>query len=828
MTGSDDEEVIQAWMDETLGTKRRQKNTYLWVDRNDDHIPQADEITLGKLGNVYHGPGPGASIGPDLCVVAGGGAYNPRRGEDGETKFYTSIMRYCPENWSEGVPQYSLPDDASDLDVAPMYVQPDTDAYIGRAAVRHTYQSNDGALYAFYNWGARGMGSFPTFQAGRYARLTKWNANGTRQWSVGRKANGSNKAAIHWRPTDSGAFHYPAEIAGKVRGTIVVCDRIVNPGMAWTTDGLFAGSFFPGRVDDGLPGWVYAWQRDMETNRKSLITHDCLEGGAITEHDGDVYFLSPGSNSIVVYRVHGYDRDEWMRITETVHIDQEYEHASETGSGLRAEFYEGTEITGTPDATVQDVHPNDLTIPEDMNTDNGIAVRLTGEIEAPLDESFTFGVSGGALRMWVDGEQVVECWNEDDRYTPGASADPIELSAGRRVPIQIDMATTNTGRFSDDEKTSVGFWWKSMNTDPDDVPLRFLYPVVIDTVDSVEPRPATSRIHARSHDHTISSDGILFDSFHCRHHMTKLKGKYLGYRRIDFGDGVETFIINLRKGNATEITVELRLDGPDGPLLDTVTLPELSIEYRLEKTLELDVAGQDIDGVHDLYIITTAGRHGPRMRWFQFGAVPQTVYHDVILHPGAHGSLAEANSGDDYAETLEHGTAFPPITVDPDTGYAFTGWEPPLPDTVTADVEATAQYAPLTYTLTYTAGANGAIEGPTPQTVEHGADGAEVTATPAEGYHFVAWSDGIVTAARADTGITADLAVTAEFAINTYTVTFDPGRYGTRTGGGELEQTLAHGDAAVPPRHHAGPWICFHGLGHGVRQRDIGPLRRSD
>jgi hypothetical protein len=81
---------------------------------------------------------------------------------------------------------------------------------------------------------------------------------------------------------------------------------------------------------------------------------------------------------------------------------------------------------------------------------------------------------------------------------------------------------------------------------------------------------------------------------------------------------VETFIINLRKGNATEVTVELRLDGPDGPLLDTVTLPEVGFAYREERTLELDLRASDIEGVHDLYIITTAGRHGPRMRWFSF------------------------------------------------------------------------------------------------------------------------------------------------------------------------------------------------------------------
>ena len=50
-----------------------------------------------------------------------------------------------------------------------------------------------------------------------------------------------------------------------------------------------------------------------------------------------------------------------------------------------------------------------------------------------------------------------------------------------------------------------------------------------------------------------------------------------------------------------------------------------------------------------------------------------------------------------------------------------------------------------------------------------------MTATPGTGYHFVKWSDGVLTAARTDTNVTADLSVTASFAINTYTLTYTAG-----------------------------------------------------
>ena len=68
-------------------------------------------------------------------------------------------------------------------------------------------------------------------------------------------------------------------------------------------------------------------------------------------------------------------------------------------------------------------------------------------------------------------------------------------------------------------------------------------------------------------------------------------------------------------------------------------------------------------------------------------------------------------------------------------------------------------------TLTYIAGANGSITGDTSQTLTcFGADGAEVTAVPDGGYAFSIWSDGVLTAARTDVNVVADINVTALFA----------------------------------------------------------------
>ncbi len=128
------------------------------------------------------------------------------------------------------------------------------------------------------------------------------------------------------------------------------------------------------------------------------------------------------------------------------------------------------------------------------------------------------------------------------------------------------------------------------------------------------------------------------------------------------------------------------------------------------------------------------------------------------------------------------------MTAVADTGYHFVKWSDdstanPRTDTnVTANVDVTATFAIDTYTLTYNVGTGGHLTGVTPQTVNHGADGTAVTAVADTGYHFVKWSDDVMTASRTDTNITDDLTVTAEFAHDTFTLDYAAGDNGHLTG----------------------------------------------
>ncbi|MHC5214059.1 MAG: InlB B-repeat-containing protein, partial [Planctomycetota bacterium] len=91
----------------------------------------------------------------------------------------------------------------------------------------------------------------------------------------------------------------------------------------------------------------------------------------------------------------------------------------------------------------------------------------------------------------------------------------------------------------------------------------------------------------------------------------------------------------------------------------------------------------------------------------------------------------------------------------------------------------------------YTAGAGGTLTGETSQVVNYGADANTVTAVPDTGYSFVDWSDGSTDNPRTDLGVTVAISVTANFAIDTFTVDYTAGAGGTLTG--ETAQVVAYG-----------------------------------
>jgi hypothetical protein len=130
-----------------------------------------------------------------------------------------------------------------------------------------------------------------------------------------------------------------------------------------------------------------------------------------------------------------------------------------------------------------------------------------------------------------------------------------------------------------------------------------------------------------------------------------------------------------------------------------------------------------------------------------------------------------------------NGTATVTVRIHDDGGTANGGVDTSVAQTFTITVTVVNDPPVDTYTVTYTAGANGTISGTSPQTVNQGASSTAVTATPDAGYHFVSWSDGSLTAARTDTNVTVNINATASFAVDTFAITVISGSHGTATPG---------------------------------------------
>jgi hypothetical protein len=324
--------------------------------------------------------------------------------------------------------------------------------------------------------------------------VTKWGADGTERWTIGRHwhgervdPTGSGRGSQYPRGTNVatppvGVLHAPCGLLGTTHGAVVVADRSWLPAHAWTKDGLYAGYFLDAHVDDEYPEWVYHWWRDPESNEEALINPDCLHKGAIAEREnGEVIWFAPGRNSLPVYRIHGWDG--WERTEGTVTIESQPASASADGSGLQGTYFDSADadLGGSPTAERVDdqvwfayeTRFNEVTqwnegvvVLDGQTTD--FAARWTGEVEGKLSEPTTFSVyANGVVRLSVDGETVIEHWDEEANYR--VPSEPLELEAGERYPIRLDFRTTQ-------EQPRISLNWDSFSQERERIPTAHLYP----------------------------------------------------------------------------------------------------------------------------------------------------------------------------------------------------------------------------------------------------------------------------------------------------------------------------------------------------------------
>lgn len=148
----------------------------------------------------------------------------------------------------------------------------------------------------------------------------------------------------------------------------------------------------------------------------------------------------------------------------------------------------------------------------------------------------------------------------------------------------------------------------------------------------------------------------------------------------------------------------------------------------------------------------------------------------------AHGTIVGES-----LQSVNYGGDGTPVSAVPDAGHSFVRWDdgsianPRIDLDVTANVNVEASFAINTYTLTYSAGPGGLLSGAVEQHVEYGGSGSPVTAVPDTGHHFEQWSDGSANNPRTDEDVSANIGVTAMFALDSLTVMATASSNGTIT-----------------------------------------------
>ena len=198
----------------------------------------------------------------------------------------------------------------------------------------------------------------------------------------------------------------------------------------------------------------------------------------------------------------------------------------------------------------------------------------------------------------------------------------------------------------------------------------------------------------------------------------------------------------------------------------------------------------------------------------------------VVDIDGAEPVTVDAGESLSFPVTVETSAT---LTAEPADHYAFGAWAPVgfagitcvldvctvRPDGIRRDASVTADFVPVAYILTVTAGANGSmmVDGhPFDVTLRSGQSHSEgftvedevtLRATPAAGHRFVRWDTdgpcedaGAVCVIRRGT-VTADASVTARFALDSYTLSVTAGPNGSvEYLAGDASETVPAGSSA--------------------------------
>ncbi len=462
---------------------------FAWSDLNGDGAFQPEEFALGgaQWSRMI------AYVDDDWNVVFGNA--NPKA--HGGTAWFTL------SNQAKGraaAPRWNL----ASIEPGPGNL-PKAFSRLGQIDTRDLHVDEQGGVYLLVSgnrhWETsdRHGEAWPTSRAGS-SRVVKWKTDGTLEWVSGRHGL---RGAHHVAPPIPGDWiNDPTRFLGIVNETIVYGDRVRNPAAAFTTDGLFAGTFLDRRADDGLPSHLYAWWRDAETRHPdTVIPYDNLTAGSIRRIDDDTVLWMPmGEMNTPVYQVSGWA--DWHRAQGKLRLEQTPAHARRQGTGLAAEYFANLELADEPVLTRTDprvwfeqaARPQAAAQPfPDQLEPTEFSARWRGQLEGHLSEDYVFSVytqDRDRVRLWLDDELILEYWPTDlaardprpqvtwekRRETVSRSR---AMKAGHEYGLRLEYASA-TGN------PLLSLNWDSFTQERQRLPGELLYPPATDEAEATQ------------------------------------------------------------------------------------------------------------------------------------------------------------------------------------------------------------------------------------------------------------------------------------------------------------------------------------------------------
>ncbi|MCP4612885.1 MAG: hypothetical protein GY845_29685 [Planctomycetes bacterium] len=110
------------------------------------------------------------------------------------------------------------------------------------------------------------------------------------------------------------------------------------------------------------------------------------------------------------------------------------------GGGIRAQYYRGSGLGGSPVINTKDAGINFNWAgdsPDTLLDVESFSVRWTGELEVEFSEAYTFYANtDDGVRLWVNDQLIIDRWV--DRRAPTEAKGTVELTGGQRVPFVME------------------------------------------------------------------------------------------------------------------------------------------------------------------------------------------------------------------------------------------------------------------------------------------------------------------------------------------------------------------------------------------------------